>query len=134
MDVIYKIIYISFFLLLNYFLTIKLFLWKGIKMIYHLILLMSLLFLTKFFYDYLQNNLFYVSKEKFLLLVFFSFSIALINTLKKVDINFIDKINLISKSNLVSTKINNSYNLMLIILITIFQIILILNKQLFADT
>ena len=134
MDVIYKIIYISFFLLLNYFLTIKLFLWKGIKMIYHLILLMSLLFLTKFFYDYLQNNLFYVSKEKFLLLVFFSFSIALLNTLKKVDINFIDKINLISKSNLVSTKINNSYNLMLIILITIFQIILILNKQLFADT
>ena len=133
MDVIYKIIYISFFLLLNYFLTIKLFLWKGIKMIYHLILLMSLLFLTKFFYDYLQNNLFYVSKEKFLLLVFFSFSIALINTLKKVDINFIDKINLISKSNLVSTKINNSYNLMLIILITIFQIILILNKKLLAD-
>ena len=130
-----RFVYICFFCTLNITIYNNLLIRKSVSINRYFLwlsLFILLLLCTKSFYECLANSAFYVTKGKFLLLLFFSFSLILLKIIDN-DYSFLKKLNEISGKKLDTIKLINLNNAFINLMVSIFQILLIFNEKLLAQ-
>ena len=131
----FKLIYIIFFLTLNCFLYSKIIINKNVKRKEYLatiILFLILFFGSKYFNELLQNDFYFIPIKKLLILLIFSFSHIILEKFMNYDEKLVYKINEFTNSKINLEKYVPKSNFVFSLLITIFQIISILNPILLS--
>lgn len=125
-----KIFYSLIFVIFNYLLLNKIYLDKNLDFKKNTLIIFFVC-VSFFLIKYLSIDFFIIPKQNFIFIYIFSFIPLILKMVNTIDKSFIQKVNVVFSKDFNSNKFIENQMKVFVLFLTIFQIILIWNPQIF---